>query len=372
MAEPAGGFRFLFVQCQRGAEAACKAEVAEQLPHSRFAFSRRGLLTFRVPAEGVDERFDLRSTFARTYGWSIARVQGSDLKELAGKVVAAVGALQPAHLHVWQPDARLTDPRDGQPAPIDAARELGQLMIDTWPSAERPPLNRAARAGQLVLDVVLVDGSQAVVGFHHADQVVRRWPGGVPRPFTTDRPISRAYAKLGEALAWSGIRIGAGDLCAEIGAAPGGACQLLLELGARVIAVDPAELDPRIATHPQLVHLRRRGRDVRRRDLARVQWLLCDANITPRAAMNMLEPLVTDRRVRLSGILVTLKLRDYSMASEIAEHVARARSWGFPHVKTRQLAFGRREVCLVAMQKRNTQRRKSARQRPRRRSSQDK
>ena len=67
--------------------------------------------------------------------------------------------------------------------------------------------------------------------------MAQRWPGGVPLFDTTVETYSRAYFKLKEALLWSGITVKPGDVCAEIGSAPGGASQLLLEMGARVIGI---------------------------------------------------------------------------------------------------------------------------------------
>ena len=61
-------------------------------------------------------------------------------------------------------------------------------------------------------------------------------------------PPSRAYLKLWEALTWIGEHPSPGARCIDLGAAPGGWTWVLASLGARVVAVDKAALEPRVAT----------------------------------------------------------------------------------------------------------------------------
>jgi 23S rRNA (cytidine2498-2'-O)-methyltransferase len=70
--------------------------------------------------------------------------------------------------------------------------------------------------------------------------------------FEEDRagPPSRAYLKLWEALTRLGAWPAPGETCLDLGAAPGGWTWALARLGARVTAVDKAELDPRVAAMP--------------------------------------------------------------------------------------------------------------------------
>ena len=60
-------------------------------------------------------------------------------------------------------------------------------------------------------------------------------------------PPSRAYLKLWEALTWIGEHPSPGARCVDLGAAPGGWTWVLATLGADVVAVDKAALEPRIA-----------------------------------------------------------------------------------------------------------------------------
>jgi 23S rRNA (cytidine2498-2'-O)-methyltransferase len=79
-------------------------------------------------------------------------------------------------------------------------------------------------------------------------QATSPFPNGEAR-FVEDRagPPSRAYLKLWEALALARRWPQPGERCLDLGAAPGGWTWALAELGAAVMAVDKAPLEPRIA-----------------------------------------------------------------------------------------------------------------------------
>ena len=70
--------------------------------------------------------------------------------------------------------------------------------------------------------------------------------------FVEDRagPPSRAYLKLWEACTRMGAWPQPGAFCLDLGASPGGWTWALARLGARVLAVDRAPLDPSVAAMP--------------------------------------------------------------------------------------------------------------------------
>jgi 23S rRNA (cytidine2498-2'-O)-methyltransferase len=165
---------------------------------------------------------------------------------------------------------------------------------------------------------------------------------------TDSDPVSRAYFKLKEALLWSGIHVSEGDVCAELGSAPGGACQLLLEKGAQVIAIDPAELEPEVAEHPKLTHIRRRGHEVKKRDFREVRWLFADINMVPKYTLDTVSEIVAHDSVDIKGMALTLKLANWDLLDSVPKWIRRVKDLGFKYVRTRQLAFNRQEICLIA------------------------
>jgi 23S rRNA (cytidine2498-2'-O)-methyltransferase len=345
---------FIFVCCQHGSEKALKSEIVEAHPGLNFAFSRPGFLTFKLTPEAkLPLKFSLTSTFARTSGWSFGKATGDDAATLIEGVIQSPAAAVCDHVHVWQRDTHVPGKKGFEPGQSVLADEVARLITASPPMADRKvSANQVAKANELILDVVMVEPNQWWFGFHYATTTSGRWPGGVPKIDASQEVISRAYFKLDEALRWSGIKITPGDVCAEIGSAPGGACQLLLEQGATVIGVDPAEMETEVLEHPNFTHIRRRGNEVRKKDLRSVRWLMADINAAPTYTLDTIEEMVTSASVDVTGVVLTLKLVDMKFADQISAFRARVKGFGFSLVKTRQLAFNRGEICLVGVKDR--------------------
>jgi 23S rRNA (cytidine2498-2'-O)-methyltransferase len=360
---------FLFTAVQPGFEAALKQEVARRDASLRFAFSRPGFVTFRMPGDGApdfvpsdnaDGRF--RAAFARTWGYSLGRVAGPYPRELAREVWRVIGARCQAdrlaefrHLHTWRRSDLAGGDLPGDErfdaAGAAAAQTAGELVAHERPVADSRAavaLNAHAAVGDLVLDCVLVEANEWWLGWHRADSPETRWPGGVPRIEPPSEMISRAYLKLVEALLWSELPLRAGDRCVEIGSAPGGSCLALLERGCAVIGVDPADMDPKVLADPRFTHIRARAKDVDRAAFHGCRWLTADINLPPTYTLDTVEAIVADPGVRIDGLVLTLKLADPSLAAQLPQFNKRIRSWGYDYVRARQLAFDRQEVCVVA------------------------
>jgi 23S rRNA (cytidine2498-2'-O)-methyltransferase len=159
-----------------------------------------------------------------------------------------------------------------------------------------------------------------------------------------------------EALAWSRLPIKRGDLCAELGVAPGGSAQALLVRGISVLGIDPAEVDPRLHAYPGFTHVLKRAADMRRREFRGVRWLCADSNVAPPSTLKDVEDIVTHRSVHICGLLLTLKLLEWEFANDIPEYVARIRGWGYEYVRCRQLSLNRQEFCVAALRRRSLRR----------------
>jgi 23S rRNA (cytidine2498-2'-O)-methyltransferase len=241
----------------------------------------------------------------------------------------------------------------------DRAQAIGQLVAARQPRPEtaKPlPVNLLARAGDAILDCILVAPDQWWIGCHRASSLPTRWPGGVPKIDLPPHAVSRAYLKMQEALLWSGLPIEPGDRCVEIGSSPGGSCQALLDRGLLVAGIDPAEMHEALLAHPNFTHRRARAADLKRREFRGVKWLMVDSNVAPKHTLDTVEHIVTNRQVNVRGMLLTLKLLEWSLADEIPDFLARIRSWGYEHVRARQLAYDRQEICVAALPRRSLRR----------------
>jgi 23S rRNA (cytidine2498-2'-O)-methyltransferase len=131
------------------------------------------------------------------------------------------------------------------------------------------------------------------------------FPNGEAR-FVEDKegPPSRAYLKLWEALTVLGERPQPDELCADLGSAPGGWTWVLARLGARVLSVDKAPLDPRVAALANVEH---------RRDSAfaiapvAVDWLFSDVICYPARLLALVERWIASGTTR--RIVATVKFQ---------------------------------------------------------------
>lgn len=345
--------QFLFMTCQVGAEPTLKLEMARYRPSFRFAYSRPGFLTFKLPEKHhLAEDFELHSVFARAYGFSLGKVAvDEDPAAAVAEVWHLAGDRQFKALHVWPRDRHAPGERGYEVGQTDEARAVEIMLREAAPSKFNSlKTKRLTQPGELVLDVVVIDPKLWWVGYHRAGSPAARRPGGlyddIELPYEA---VSRAYLKMEEALRWSKLPVRKGDEAAEIGCAPGGSCQALLKRGLLVTGIDPAEMHPAVLDHPNFRHLQMRGGDVKRREFRDVRWLMTDMNVTPAYTLDTVEGIVTHREVNIEGLLLTLKLLSWEYAEHIPDFIARVQSWGYGHVQCTQLQHNRREFCLAAM-----------------------
>jgi 23S rRNA (cytidine2498-2'-O)-methyltransferase len=358
--------QFVFMSCHAGAVGALKEEIARTDPAWRLAFSRPGFLTWKLP---IDQRVDDQQLGARhwvlahSHGLSLGRLSGTSLSELATQLWQHPGIAQmvdehrPADVHVWQRETQRAGDRGVETGITPLARGVAEAVRAAAPEAcaalrEMPERQQAAPRNSRVLDVVLVEPNQWWFGYHRATTPAARWPGGTMPVALPDYAVSRAYAKMQEALAWSGLPIAAGEECVEIGCAPGGASQALLDHGLFVTGVDPADVDPAVLASPRFRHLRKRGQEVRRGEFQGVRWLAADMNIAPQDTLAEVEAIVTNPSVSIRGLVLTLKLADWGLARQLPEFAERIRGWGYRDVRMRQLVTGGQEICVVALRRR--------------------
>ena len=351
---------FVFACCQVGAESVLKAEIARKWPKFRLSFSRPGFVTFKLPEDhGIGFDFDLKSTFARFYGFCLGKTSGKLAESMVEEVWNLARDVQPNHLHVWQRDTRMPGSTGFEPGISLLAEEIATTIAAGHALAsdkERLVINRTAKPKSLVLDCIVVEPGEWWIGWHRASTVPQCWPGGICPIRMPDHAISRACMKMTEALQWSRLPIRDGDRCVEIGSAPGGSCQVLLERGLNVVGIDPSDMEPEVLNHPSFVHVRKRGRDLKRREFRGFHWLVSDSNVTPKHTLDTIEHIVTHRDVHIRGMLITLKLTNWALADAIPEYLERIRGWGYQYVRARQLSFNRHEICVVAMRNRSMRR----------------
>ncbi len=341
---------FLLCGCQPGAEAALRGRVAEVMPGLKPAAWRRGVVTFRV-AEGAGasiDRLEGEGVFARAVIHSLGQVTGTDALALVREAVALAHAneIQPQNVHVWH---RMTPVGRGAPEALAAAAVARGMLLDAFHLDPSFPVE--AEAGSHVLDCVMDSESRWWVGWHLAASVPTRWPGGFHPAAFSELPegvVSRAWLKLDEAIRVFEIPLVSGQRAIELGASPGGACQRLMEAGLHVVGVDPALVDPVVASRPRFTQWRMRAREVPLEKFRGCDWLVADMNIDPASTLASLGRAATAHGATLQGIIATLKIPVWSRVAELSGWLDAIRAWGFDP-KARQLSTSGREVCVVAL-----------------------
>jgi 23S rRNA (cytidine2498-2'-O)-methyltransferase len=127
--------------------------------------------------------------------------------------------------------------------------------------------------------------------------------------FVEDRlgPPSRAYLKLWEAFTLIGHHPKAGERCIDLGASPGGWSWALQKLGADVISVDKAPLDPAIAALPGITHLRQSAFALDPAEIGPIDWLFSDLICYPARLLSLVRRWLEHGRVR--NFLCTIKFQ---------------------------------------------------------------
>ena len=333
---------FLLATCQGGAETALVSCQQAMHPELARAVWRRGVLTFRVQAGGAELSPNDRDglVFARTVVHSCGQVTGSDVAHLVRSLHDLAGTYAWDDIHVW-----LREPRvEGDPVAIRTALVAG---LDPGRRQSVPAAAPVTQPGALVLDCAIDGPDRWWVGWHVADTPSGTWPGGIYPHSLPAGKASRAWLKLDEAIATFALTLEPGKRAVELGAAPGGACQRLLEAGLIVTGIDPALVDDEVARHPNFTQWRMRARDVKLRQLRGFDWVVADMNIDPKSTLDAIERVVSAPGPPPRGIIATLKLPTWSRAAELPEWLARFTGWGYT-TRARQLSTGGREICVVA------------------------
>ncbi len=298
--------------------------------------------------------------FARQVLPDAREVAAPSISRLAAGAVDAVLPALDATDSPWVLDSILPDdPREDRPGEL--ARRLDLVSAEFLERVARARRHTARRRtdrpsplevphGTILVQLLLVARETLWASASPIALLARRGPWPVPFPAGRVRigddwtAPSSAFRKLREALAWLGEPIRPGQTCVDLGAAPGGWTHVALEAGASVHAVDRGELDPRLAGHPRLVHVRRNDFHWRPPELP-VDWLLCDVIARPERNLAVLREWATSGACRRLVFHVKFQGRDdYAAAVEALQTLDEA---GFARCRAKHLYHDKNEVTLL-------------------------
>lgn len=138
---------------------------------------------------------------------------------------------------------------------------------------------------------------------------LKKWPQGVCN-FIEDKinPPNRAYLKLWEALTLLEKYPKPDDSALDLGASPGGWTYVMHSLGAKVTAVDKAELDPKIAKLPGINYLKQSAFAIEPASLEQTyDWVLSDVACYPERAYALIMKWIASGKAK--QMIFTIKLQ---------------------------------------------------------------
>ena len=233
----------------------------------------------------------------------LVRELGSRVREVHGRLVIAQGEAAPAAwaANIWADPQRIPITSIGDAATklraiqrnwalyAHAHHRRAALVEERLPKVSAKPLTFGAPVPQAPLGSWTLLAPDLMLA---SSKCSSPFPNGEVR-FVEDRTSapSRAYLKLWEVFTLTGVRPQPGDTCLDLGACPGGWTWVLASLGAHVISVDKAPLDPRIVAMPGVeVRLESAfGLDPRSDQVPAVDWLCSDVICYPARLLGLVQ-----------------------------------------------------------------------------------
>ena len=152
-------------------------------------------------------------------------------------------------------------------------------------------------------------------------------------------PPNRAYLKLWEALVRLGHWPRPGERCLDLGASPGGWTWVLAKLGAEVVAIDKAPLDPKVAAMPGVEWRGESAFALEPTSVGPVDWLFSDIVCYPERLLRLIE------RWRASGLVkrfvCTIKFQGAT------DHDSAAAFAALPNARVIHLHHNKHELTLL-------------------------
>lgn len=262
--------------------------------------------------------------------------------ELAPPVAQAVAALPPSGPIVLQAFTPDTPRGNALAAEAEALREAVRGLLPAQRLLE--DTERARETGAQLVSLCVSPGA-VTVGVVPAREALSLAPGGRRRMKRAGESPSRAAMKLEEALDGLPFEPGRGDVCVDLGAAPGGWTQRLVSRGAKVIAVDPARLMPELASNPRVRHVQESAFAFAPEEPA--DWLFCDMAWRPLEVAQLLAK--WGRRGWASHLVANIKLpmNDKNPILLRVRHTL-TEDGGWKGLTVRQLYHDRDEVTVTA------------------------
>lgn len=298
--------QFYFVLTNLEAEPLLKEEMKLRYPELNLSYSRPGFITFKGEKEII-----FKPLFARVSGLSHGKFKLSELKV--------------EKAWVYSISDKLTVP--------PMLQELSKKTL--------------FKVGETVTLIIMAQEDEFWVTTYTLRKDHFQTPGEVSSILETETP-SRAYYKIAEAFEAYDLPFDHEERVLELGSAPGGASQFLLEQDLKVLGVDPADMDPRILKNNNFKHSRRPFETIREEDFKEnVDWIVSDINLPPTVVLKEVYRMLTFLEPR--GLVLTLKMNELKHLEVVAGVRDQFRKRGYDQVELKYLPSHKKEIALIAL-----------------------
>lgn len=198
--------------------------------------------------------------------------------------------------------------------------------------------------GAQILSVFLTN-KKVYVGCAFSSMNLSNWNGGMMH-CAKEGMISRAEFKLLEAMEVFHLDMNQYKVAADLGAAPGGWTNALLNQGLKVIAIDPANMDPDLLKNPNLKHYKEMTQTYLTRDLDTTFDLIVNDMkmdvILSASITNEFEHVLSDHGL----VIMTFKLPNKFSYLNVKHGIEELKKC-YDFVTARQLFHNRSEITVL-------------------------
>jgi len=196
--------------------------------------------------------------------------------------------------------------------------------------------------------IVQIYQNIAFIGVTKTENILRKTIKAFRKYPKGERPLNRAMLKIKEALDAFNIKIEPSFEILDIGAAPGGWTKVLSSLAKKVVAVDPAALDPSVAGLPNVIHLKCRAEEIPE-DIGLFDMVTNDMNLDPVESSKIMVGLADHLRNGGSAVM-TVKFVTRNRRKHVEEAI-KILGDGYGDFQIKRLPHNRYETTIFMQKK---------------------
>jgi len=164
------------------------------------------------------------------------------------------------------------------------------------------------------------------------------------------RPLNRAELKIKEALRYFDIIIKPEYRVLDLGAAPGGWTKVLSSLAKEIVSVDPAGLDPSVASIGNVMYLKCKAEELTNKKLGKFNVVTNDMNLSPSESAGIMCRL-NDLLVENGIAIMTVKFVTRNRRTHLRE-ATKCLGTFYTDFEIRRLPHNRFETTVIMKKKR--------------------